>query len=96
MAMSFEAWKSVVDKILLDLCGMTSDDIDDWHYWTDFDDGRTPRQSAVAALKNAMSSYMYWKDKKMANVDENGNKKAQKRVMETTNTIDQKGKGNDN
>jgi hypothetical protein len=50
---SFEAWKRLVDAAILKKCGMTADDIDDWRYKADFDEGVSPARCAARAIRNA-------------------------------------------
>lgn len=49
----FTAWKREVDRIMQALCGLTADDIDDWRYSADYEEGRSPGASARRAIKNA-------------------------------------------
>jgi hypothetical protein len=51
--MSFELWMHRVNVELVKLCGMRADDIDDWRYRDDYEDGKTPETSARRALRNA-------------------------------------------
>lgn len=50
---SFESWKLHVDLHLQKLCGMLADDLPDWRYLDDYEDGKTSLQSAKRAIKNA-------------------------------------------
>lgn len=54
--MSFENWKERIDKELEIMCGMWSNDIDDWCYADDYAVGLSPKASAKRALKNAKSN----------------------------------------
>ena len=55
MEPTFKQWKLLVDDSLESLCRMSSDDLPDWHYYTDYDNGLSPHESAKAALTNAMN-----------------------------------------
>ncbi len=48
----FDAWKIKVNHHLIGLCGMECEDIDDWCYADDFDNGLSPLQSAKHAFNN--------------------------------------------
>jgi hypothetical protein len=50
---SYEAWKRLVDAEIQRRTGMTADDIDDWRYTRDFDEGVSAKRSAARAIKNA-------------------------------------------
>ena len=54
--MTFEQWKRIVDAYLTRLCGMTSDDIDDWNYYDAWEECMTPKEAAKQALKAAMTA----------------------------------------
>ena len=56
MKMTFEEWKCQVDQHLMNLCGMESDDIDDWDYYVAWEDGRSPMAAAKQALEAAMTA----------------------------------------
>jgi hypothetical protein len=51
--LTFEQWKKSVDAIIGSLCGLSADDIDDWCYRDDYDNGLTPKRSAQRAIRNA-------------------------------------------
>jgi len=51
--LSFEQWKKLVDENIVTRCGMTSDDLDDWCYVDDYEDGMSPSRSAARAIRNA-------------------------------------------
>jgi hypothetical protein len=53
MKMSFDEWKKRVDLEVQAKCGMTADDLDDWHYSDDWRDGLSPKRCAARAIKNA-------------------------------------------
>ena len=57
--MTFEQWKSKVDQHLINLCGMTSEDIDDWNYYDAWEDNVPPLHAAKHAMKAAMASYCW-------------------------------------
>jgi len=50
---SYDEWKRMVDKFIIAKCGMTADDLDDWRYMDDWQDGMSPKRSAARAIKNA-------------------------------------------
>jgi len=51
--MTFEAFMICVNAELRAKCGMDSDEIDDWSYRSDFDNGVAPKRCAARAIKNA-------------------------------------------
>jgi hypothetical protein len=52
-ATTFEEWKRLVEMVVQAKTGMSCDDLDDWRYVADFEEGVTPRQSAARAIRNA-------------------------------------------
>jgi len=46
----FEQYMRRVNKHLVSLCGLSSDDLADAPYWDYFEDGMTPRDAAETAL----------------------------------------------
>ena len=50
---SYASWKKEVDKEIQRRTGMSADDIDDWRYASDFDEGVSAKRSAARAIKNA-------------------------------------------
>ena len=52
--MSFDAWKQAVDRIILQMCGMCSEDIPDVDYYGMYQCQDTPKEAAKYAVKNAM------------------------------------------
>jgi hypothetical protein len=53
MAKTFEEWYREVDLEVSALIGLGRDDLPDYCYRDAFDDGRSPRQAAKAAIRNA-------------------------------------------
>ena len=52
--LSFEEWKRQVDeRIAKRTGGLISDDLPDYCYRDNYDDGATPAQAASAAIRNA-------------------------------------------
>jgi hypothetical protein len=51
--MDYTAWKKQVDAELEALCGMSSDDLPDYGYADAFEQGRSARSVAKAALRAA-------------------------------------------
>ncbi len=49
----FQAWKDNVDRCLIDIAGVFSDDIEDWNYADDFDAGMSPLTCAKRAIQNS-------------------------------------------
>jgi len=49
----FKAWMKEVDAALIKKTGLSSDDLPDYCYDNDFEDGATPKQAANAAIKAA-------------------------------------------
>lgn len=54
--LTFEEWMQKVNEDLVRLCSMGSDDLPDWRYRDDYDDGMTPLRSALRAIKYAQES----------------------------------------
>lgn len=54
--MTFQEFMRKVDAELIKLCGLPSDDIDDWRYAADHAEGRTPLATAKRAIRNAKSA----------------------------------------
>lgn len=52
--MTFESWLKKVDAALLQLCGMTHEDIPDWDYYNAFEDDMTPVRAAKKAITAGM------------------------------------------
>lgn len=50
---TFDAWKKAVDATIYQKTGMTGDDIDDWRYQDDYNDGMSATRSAARAISNA-------------------------------------------
>ena len=53
MKMTFEEWKRRVNLHMINLCGMESDDIYDWDYYSAYTDGCSPKTAARCALEAA-------------------------------------------
>ncbi len=53
MAKTFAQWMAQVNKLLVQLCGMTADCIPDYPYMSAFKCGDTPEEAAQDALENA-------------------------------------------
>lgn len=51
--MTFEAWMTVVNRALVDRCGLESDDIPDYCYWDCWNNGMLPHEVAAEALQEA-------------------------------------------
>jgi hypothetical protein len=51
--MTFEQFHHQVNQQLRKVCGLTSQDIDDYDYWTAWSAGDSPRETALCALENA-------------------------------------------
>ncbi len=62
MAISFEQWKRQVNVALILKCGLGCDDIDDWIYRDDYDNGVSPKRSAARAYRNAKANYGLGRD----------------------------------
>ncbi len=52
-APKFNAWMKEVEAVLIKKTGLSSDDLPDYCYDNDFEDGATPKQAANAAIKAA-------------------------------------------
>lgn len=57
MALAFEVWMSKVNGHMIQLCGMSADDLPDWGYWDAWKDGMGWGAAARAAIKNAREDY---------------------------------------
>jgi hypothetical protein len=53
MKKTFEQWKREVDAAILALCGLTADDLPDYGYADAYEDGKSPKATARAAIKAA-------------------------------------------
>lgn len=53
MPLSFDEWKRIVDNEIIKRTGLSADDLPDYCYRDDYEDGRKPQWSAVAAIKAA-------------------------------------------
>lgn len=51
--MTFEEWYRAVNTIVENNAGMSCMDLPDYCYRDEYDDGRTPLQTARAAIRNA-------------------------------------------
>lgn len=51
--MTFEEFMREVDRYLLLRYDLTSDDLDDWRYRQDYEEGVLPKTSASRAYRNA-------------------------------------------
>jgi hypothetical protein len=51
--LSFEAWKAKIDYLLESQLGLSSDDLPDWKYRSDFDDGLSAHDTLLRVLKYA-------------------------------------------
>jgi hypothetical protein len=56
MKRTFEDWMKEVDGWLLLRCGLTHDDLPDWRYYDDYEDGVKAWRSAAKAIKYAQES----------------------------------------
>ena len=56
MAKTFAQWMGQVNKLLIQMCGMSSECIADYCYRSAFDCGDTPEEAAQDALENATNS----------------------------------------
>ena len=52
-SVDFETWMVAVDAGMMDIAGVTSDDIDDWEYKLCWEHGFKPRTAVFHALKAA-------------------------------------------
>jgi hypothetical protein len=52
--LDFEGWKSAVNAEVAARTGLECDDLDDWSYADDYEDGLTPVQAAKRAIRHAM------------------------------------------
>lgn len=43
--MTFNEWKRAVDEIFFNTIGCSSDDVEDYGWWSCFDDGMTPAEA---------------------------------------------------
>ncbi len=50
---SFDTWKQQVNQEVQTRTGMQADDLDDWCYTSDWQDGMSPKCSAARAIRNA-------------------------------------------
>jgi hypothetical protein len=53
MRMSFEQWKAEVDAEMIRLSSMDSEGVDDWDYYTAYNNRVSPKVAAKRALNNA-------------------------------------------
>jgi hypothetical protein len=54
---TFEEWKQEVNDILLHRLGIDADDLPDYPYRRDYEDGATPRQVAARTVKAAKREF---------------------------------------
>ncbi len=54
--MTFEQWKTLVNQHINHMCGMFADDLPDYDYWRDWNNGVTARVAAFRAI-NAAKDY---------------------------------------
>lgn len=54
---SFEAWLKQVNRIVFQTCGLGVEDIPDYDYWSNWDAGVSPKETAEEALDNAGWSF---------------------------------------
>jgi len=54
---SFEAWMKVVNRKVFQSCGLGVEDIPDYDYWSNWNSGVSPEQTAEEALDNAGWSF---------------------------------------
>jgi hypothetical protein len=52
---SYEVWRQRVEAIVRTQTQFGTDDIADWRYVLDYEEGYTPRQTAQRAIKNAQT-----------------------------------------
>ncbi len=50
---AYEQWMRQVSQEIISKCGMTADDIDDWCYTNDYEEGMSSKRSAARAIRNA-------------------------------------------
>jgi len=53
----FGIWMKQVNEIMDVKIGLRSDDLPDYHYADDFDEGKSPRFTAMAAIRNCKDEY---------------------------------------
>ena len=53
MNIDYETWLKQVNWEIEKICGLSMDDIDDYHYADNYDDGISSRSTARKAVKNA-------------------------------------------
>lgn len=53
MKMSFEAWKIQVDRHVMEQVGLSADDLPDYRYRDDYEDGVKPATTARRVVKAA-------------------------------------------
>lgn len=53
---TFEAWMASVEMELRKLCGMQSDDLDDWRYYSEWEQGTKPLVAAKRAVRHSLQS----------------------------------------
>ena len=53
MKRTFNDFMAAVDAEIIKVCGLSYDDLPDYLYGDDYDDGFTPKQTAKHALRNA-------------------------------------------
>jgi len=52
----FDKWMKDVDRILINYCGLSHEDLPDVCYADMYDDGRSPKGAAGVAIRNAKGS----------------------------------------
>jgi hypothetical protein len=54
---SFETWMKQVNRTIFQSCGLGVEDIPDYDYWSNWNAGVSPEQTAEEALDNAGWSF---------------------------------------
>lgn len=54
---TFETWMKKVNRVVVQTCGLGVEDIPDYDYWSNWDAGVSPEETAKEALDNAGWSF---------------------------------------
>jgi hypothetical protein len=49
--MTFTQWRNAVDAALMEMIGLTGDDLMDWDYWDCWNDAQCPRDVALDVMR---------------------------------------------
>ena len=53
----FEAWLETVDRLMLNLIGMNTADVEDWNWFDRFADGVTPNEALADWRGDVLAEY---------------------------------------